>query len=140
MLWLKAFHVIFVVTWFAGLFYLPRLFIYHSLAIDAISIARFKVMEHKLITIIMTPSAFMAVGIGATMISLNWAYYAHAHWLWAKLILVSLLIAHHAYAVVIAHALARDHNPHSARFYRIYNELPALVLIGAVILAVVKPF
>ena len=140
MLWLKAFHIIFVVTWFAGLFYLPRLFIYHALANDAVSIARFKIMEHKLIKIIMTPSAALATAFGAAMIALNWTYYSHQHWLWAKLALVTCLLGYHAYAVFIARTLANDGTPHSARFYRIFNELPALVLISVVILVVVKPF
>ena len=140
MLWLKALHVIFVVTWFAGLFYLPRLFIYHSLATDAVSIARFKVMEHKLISVIMTPSALLATSFGAAMIATNWGYYSQARWLAVKLALVVCLIGYHVYCLAIARALARDHTPHSTRFYRIYNELPALVLVIVVLLAVVKPF
>ena len=140
MLLLKAFHIIFVVTWFAALFYLPRLFIYHAQAADEISIARFKIMERKLVNIIMTPSALLATGFGASMIAADWNYYGHARWLGVKLVLVVCLIVYHAYAMRISRALAKDLRPHTDRFYRIFNELPALVLVSVVLLAVVKPF
>ena len=140
MLWLKALHLIFVVTWFAGLFYLPRLFIYHALCDDAPGIARFKVMERKLLNVIMTPSALLAIGFGAIMIGADWHYYGHARWLGAKLVFVAGVVAYHAYCAYIVRSLANDNSPHGATFYRVFNELPALALICIVILAVVKPF
>jgi putative membrane protein len=137
--WIKAFHIIFVVTWFAGLFYLPRLFVYHTLATDAISIARFKIMERKLYYGIMTPSAVLAVLLGLTlMIGQNmW----REGWMHAKLALVLVLVAHHAYLGKLMNDFKLDRNRHGHTFYRWLNEIPAApVLFGAVILVVVKPF
>lgn len=139
MLWIKAFHIIFVVTWFAGLFYLPRLFVYHTMASDAISIERFKVMERKLFYGIMTPSAVLAVGLGlALMIGQGMAKLG---WMHAKLALVVILIAHHFYLGKLMIDFRHDRNRHGHKFYRWLNEIPAApVLFGAVILVVVKPF
>ena len=139
MLWIKAFHIIFVVTWFAGLFYLPRLFVYHSQATDATSIARFKIMERRLFQAIMTPSAVIAVGLGLTLY-LHFGVGRGMGWMHAKLVLVAILIAHHIYLGKLLNDFARDQSCHSHRFYRWLNEIPAApVLFGAVILAVVKP-
>ena len=140
MLWIKAFHIIFVVTWFAGLFYLPRLFVYHCLATDVPSIERFKVMERRLFHGIMTPSAMLAVLLGLTLY-LGYGIGRGSGWMHAKLLLIGILLLHHAYLGVLMRDFARDHNRHGHKFYRWINEIPAApVLFGAVILAVVKPF
>ena len=139
MLWVKAFHIIFVITWFAGLFYLPRLFVYHTLATDAISIARFKVMERKLFYGIMTPSGVLAVALGLVLI-LGQSMWREG-WMQAKFALVLVLIAHHIYLGKLMLDFKHDRNRHGDKFYRWLNEIPAApVLFGAVILVVVKPF
>jgi putative membrane protein len=140
MLWIKAFHIIFVVTWFAGLFYLPRLFVYHTLATDAISIERFKVMEAKLFYGIMTPSAVLAVLLGLALF-IGYGIGQGAAWMHAKLSLVAILIIYHAYLGKLLADFRRDRNRHGHVFYRWLNEIPAApVLILVVILVVVKPF
>ena len=140
MLWIKAFHIIFVVTWFAGLFYLPRLFVYHTLASDSVSIARFKVMERKLYYGIMTPSAVLATVLGLVLY-LGFDIGRGAPWMHAKLALVAVLIVHHAYLGMLMREFANDRNRHGHKFYRWLNEIPAApVLFGAIILVVVKPF
>ena len=138
--WIKAFHIIFVVTWFAGLFYLPRLFVYHTLATDRTSIERFKIMERKLFWGIMTPSAILAVVLGLVLFA-GYGLGANAGWMHAKLLLVAILIVHHAYLGILLRDFRLDRNRHGHIFYRWLNEIPAApVLFGAVILAVVKPF
>lgn len=137
MLWLKAFHVVFVVTWFAGLFYLPRLFIYHVAAADRIGIERFQVMERKLF-IIMSIGATLAGVFGLAMVAAAPAYLG-MRWLHAKLALVVLLIAYHLWCYRLMVALRTGGNTRSQRWYRWFNELPALLLIAIVVLAVVKP-
>lgn len=139
MLWIKAFHIIFVVTWFAGLFYLPRLFIYHHAATDSVSQERFCMMERKLIRVIMNPSAVLAMLFGAVLLWDAWAAFGSTAWMWIKLGLVVTLVAFHAACLRIAQQLQRGSKPHSDRFLRVFNELPALVLISVVILVVVKP-
>jgi putative membrane protein len=138
MLWLKAFHIIFVVTWFAGLFYLPRLFVYHAVTTDQISLERFVVMERRLFKI-MTLGATLAAVFGLSMI-LAAPGYLKFGWLHAKLTLVALLIGYHIWCYSLMVALRDGRNQHSQRFYRMFNEAPALLLIGIVILVVVKPF
>lgn len=137
LLWLKAFHVVFVVTWFAGLFYLPRLFIYHVVAEDRIGIERFQVMERRLF-IIMSIGATLAAVFGIAMIATAPAY-LEMRWLHAKLALVVLLIAYHLWCYRLMAALRVGGNIHTQRWYRWFNELPALLLIAIVVLAVVKP-
>lgn len=139
MLWLKAFHVIFMVTWFAGLFYLPRLFVYHAMSKDLISIERFKTMERKLF-IIMSIGAILTIIFGASMIVLAPATYLPMKWLHLKLALVFLLILFHLYLGRLVHLFKNDRNLYSDRLYRIMNEAPSVFLILIVILAVVKPF
>jgi putative membrane protein len=138
MLWLKAFHVIAVITWFAGLFYLPRLFVYHADAADSVSIARFVLMERRLFAI-MTIGAAASVLFGAAMLAAAPAYLA-MEWLRIKLVLVLLLIAYHALCYPLMRDFARNRNARSAKWYRVFNEVPSLLLIGIVVLAVVKPF
>ena len=139
-LWIKAFHVIFVITWMAAMFYLPRLFIYHSSTTDSISIERFKVMEHKLYAIIMRPSMLLATVLGLWMVVLAWDAYSTSGWLWIKLAAAVGLLGYHHYCARLLKAFAADQKLHSERFYRIFNEVPALALIVIVIMVVVKPF
>lgn len=139
MLWIKAFHLIFLVTWFAGLFYLPRLFVYHADAGDATSIARFKVMERKLF-IIMTIGAIGTAIFGVWLLGFYMNGGGIPAWLHVKLGLVILLIAYHVYLWVLVKRFARDLNRQGHVFYRWINEVPALFLLAIVILAVVKPF
>jgi putative membrane protein len=138
MLWLKALHIIFVVTWFAGLFYLPRLFVYHASATDAIGRERFKVMERRLF-VIMTIGAVLTALFGALMIATA-PTLMQMGWLHAKLTLVAGLIAYHIWCGVIVRNFARDANQRSERWFRVFNEVPTLFLFGIVLLAVVKPF
>jgi putative membrane protein len=140
MLWIKAFHIIFVVTWFAGLFYLPRLYVYHSMATDSISIERFKLMERKLFYGIMTPSAVIAVILGLSLF-IGYGIGMKSGWMHAKLTLVLILIAHHIYLGKLMLDFKHDRNRHGHKFYRWLNEIPAApVLFLVVILVVVKPF
>lgn len=139
MLWVKAFHVIFMVTWFAGLFYLPRLYVYHAVTEDEISRERFKVMERKLF-IIMTIGAVGTALFGLWMLLGQWQAYSPFLWVHIKLTLVALLIAYHLYCGKLMLEFRRDENRHGHVFYRWLNEMPALVLVAVVILAVVKPF
>jgi len=139
-LWLKAFHVISVVAWFAGLFYLPRLFVYHVGAEDEVGRARFRTMESKLYRVIMRPSMIATVVLGLTLLVIGWSAFAPTAWLWLKLTGVVALLGYHHYCGRIIRALAADQSPHSERFYRIFNEVPALLLIVIVVLVVLKPF
>ena len=137
MLWLKAFHVIAVVTWFAGLFYLPRLFVYHADAKDSISIERFETME-RLLFVMMTIGAVASVAFGVAML-VEAPIYLTMQWLRIKLLLVLLLLAYHLYCFKLTRDFAANRNTRSAKWYRGFNEVPSLLLIGIVILAVVKP-
>ena len=138
MLWIKALHIIFMVTWFAGLFYLPRLFVYHAQASDPISIGRFKIMERKLYFGIMMPGMVLTLAFGLWL----WLGFGiTGGWLHAKLVLVALLIAHHFWLGKLLQDFSRDRNRHSHVFYRWINEIPAApILFLVVILVVVKPF
>jgi protoporphyrinogen IX oxidase len=137
LLWLKAFHVISMVTWFAGLFYLPRLFVYHADATDLIGAERFKVMEGRLF-VIMTIGAVATVGLGIAMVVIT-PLYLTMGWLHAKLLLVALLILYHLYCYKFKRDFAGNRNTRTAKWYRRFNEVPSLLLTGIVILAVVKP-
>ena len=139
MLWVKAFHIIFVVCWFSGLFYLPRLFVYHSMSKDQISKDRFVIMERKLFWGIMTPSAIATIVFGTWLLVANWSYYMAWWWMHVKLGLVALLIAHHCYCWWYMMKLREDSSFKTHVFFRIFNEIPVLILIGAVVLIVVKP-
>lgn len=138
MLWLKSFHVVFVIAWFAGIFYLPRLFVYHAQSEEAPVKAQFKIMERRLFAM-MTFGAVFALAFGAAMIALAPGL-MESGWLHAKLTLVLLLLAYHAWCYRLLLAFRDDRNVHSARWYRLFNEAPLLLLIGIVVLAVVKPF
>ena len=137
MLWVKSFHIVFLVAWFAGLFYLPRLFVYHAQASDAPSIERFKVMERKLYRGIMMPSMVLTLAFGLWL----WlGFGVTGGWMHAKLVLVLALLAHHFWLGKLAADFARDANRRSHVFYRWINEIPLPLLAAIVILAVVKPF
>jgi len=136
MLWIKALHIIFMVTWFAGLFYLPRLFVYHALSEDAVGRERFKLMERKLFYGIMLPGAVLTVASGLWL----WLGYGGGGlWLQIKLALVLMLIAYHLYCGKLLYDFKHDRNRHGHVFYRWLNEFPVLILIAVVLLAVVKP-
>lgn len=138
MLWLKAFHIVFVVTWFAGLFYLPRLFLYHAVTTDALGIERLQVMERRLFGI-MTIGATLAILFGAALVIAVPAYMSFG-WLHAKLTLVLVLVGYHVWCYRLMVALREGRNRRSQRWYRLFNEVPSVLLIAIVVLVVVKPF
>ena len=140
MLYIKSFHIIFMVAWFAGLFYMPRLFVYHAMAEDRISIDRFKIMERKLYFGIMTPCMVITVGLGMWLFA-GYGIGAGQAWMHAKLALVLVLIAQHFYLGILMMDFRHERNKRSHVFYRWLNEIPTLpALIGIVILVVAKPF
>lgn len=139
MLWIKAFHIIFMVTWFSGLFYLPRLFVYHAMSNHQETLDRFKQMEHKLYHIIMTPGAVLTTFFGIWLLSYNYHGYLSMPWVQVKLILVAILWLFHVYLGKIRRTFARDENTKSPGFYRCLNEFPTLILISVVLLAILKP-
>lgn len=140
MLIFKALHIISMVAWFAGLFYLPRLFVYHADTRDKLSIERFKIMERRLYYGITWPAALLTTGLGLALISYNWQYYLKAGWMHAKLSLVVLLWLYHLFCGHFVKQFAQEKSLRSAKFYRIFNELPVLFLLGIVFLVVLKPF
>ena len=139
-LWLKAFHIISVITWFAGIFYLPRLFVYHSACEDEISSERFKVMERKLYRLIMTPSMVITLTLGFGMLAMAWQGLSVQSWIWIKIALVGLLVAYHLHCGWIIRTFATHTQNRSERFFRIYNELPVLILVPVILLVVLQPF
>jgi putative membrane protein len=139
MLWVKSLHIIFMVTWFAGLFYLPRLFVYHAMAEDRVSIERFKVMERKLFWGIMTPGAVLTIAFGLWL-WLGWYRGAFTGWFHAKLALVALLVGYHAWCARLLRDFAADRNTKGHVWFRWFNEVPVVVLIATVLLVVLKPF
>ena len=136
--WIKAWHVIFMVTWFAGLFYLPRLFVYHASATDAAGIERFRVMEARLFAI-MTIGAILTAVFGIWLLARNPAL-LETGWLRAKLALVLMLVGYHVWCGQLVRVFAAGKSVHSARWYRWFNEIPSLLLIGIVLRAVARPF
>lgn len=138
MLWIKALHIVFVVTWFAGLFYLPRLFIYHVESNSTDVRAQLQIMQRRLLGITHIGGA-LALTFGIWTLILVPGY-LHQGWLHAKLTLVLGLIAYHTYAAHLVKLFAQNRNTRSSRWLRIFNEVPALFLIAIVLLVVVKPF
>ena len=138
-LWIKAFHIIFVIAWFAGIFYLPRLFVHHAMSDDAATQERLSIMEGKLYRFV-TPIAFLSLFLGLIMAYLNWPYFKQAGWFHAKFLLVGLLFAYHFYCGHLVKVFAAGENQRSHKFYRFFNEAPVFLLMAIVILAVVKPF
>lgn len=140
MLWVKAFHIIFMVTWFSGLFYLPRLYVYHAMSTDKTSIERFKIMERKLYFGITTPGAILTIIFGVWLLNYNFSGYMHVTWFHLKLTLVLLLLVYHFYLGKLYFDFKYDRNKHSHVFFRWLNEIPVLFLVGIVVLVIVKPF
>jgi len=140
MLWIKAFHIITMVAWFAGLFYLPRLFVYHANLsyTQEGTYTLFCTMEKRLFAWIMTPSAILTLLLGGDLMHRYGFFRALPHWLAIKLSLVALLVMYHAYCGVCVKRFAHHGNTHSARFYRWFNEIPTVLLVGIVLLAVLK--
>jgi protoporphyrinogen IX oxidase len=137
MQWIKALHVIFVVTWFAGLFYLPRLYVYHAQASDLISTQGFQIMERRLFAI-MTIGAAASILFGGLML-IESPGYLQMTWLKIKLLFVALVIVYHGYCYKLMRDFAAQRNTRSSKWFRVFNEVPSLLLIVIVILAVVKP-
>jgi putative membrane protein len=136
MLWVKSLHIVFMVTWFAGLFYLPRLFVYHAMAEDAVSRERFQVMERKLFWGIMTPGGVLTILFGL------WLWFAWGYagaWLNAKVALTALLVAYHVWCGRLMLDFRAGRNRKSHVWFRWFNEVPTLVLFAAVFLVVFKP-
>ncbi len=136
MLWIKAFHIVFMVTWFAALFYLPRLFVYHAMCEDEAGDSRFKIMERKLFYGIMTPGGIL------TLVSGTWLWLGYGfsgHWLRAKLVLVLLLVAYHIWCLIALRKFRDGGNTRSHKYYRVMNELPVFILVGIILLVVLKP-
>lgn len=141
MLWVKAFHIVFMVTWFAGLFYLPRLFVYHALCDDEHGNQRFKIMERKLFYGIMTPGGVLTIVFGLWLLfDYGWAAYSGSGWLHAKLMLVVVLVLYHLFCARLVADFKHDRNRRNHVWFRWFNELPVILLIAIVILVVVRPF
>ena len=140
MLVIKAFHIIVMTAWFAGLFYLPRLFVYHAEASDPISLARFQTMERRLYYGITWPSGIATTLLGFWLLSFQLSYYSHAGWMHAKIGLVVLVWAYHLSCGHFLKKIRQNANTRSARFFRIFNEVPLLLLVSIVLLVVLKPF
>lgn len=140
MLLIKAFHLMAMVAWFSGLFYLPRLFVYHADARDRMGIVRFKRMEARLYYGIIWPAALMTTGFGLWLLSYNESYYLHAAWMHAKLGLVGLVWVYQLACGHFMRNFRKNRNARSAFFFRVFNEMPTLLLAGIVVLAVVKPY
>jgi putative membrane protein len=140
MLWVKAFHIIFMVTWFAALFYLPRLFVYHAETKDETGNQRFKIMERKLFYGIATPGAVITIALGFWLIHLIGYYVLSAFWLQAKLILVTILVVYHIYCGKLLNDFRLDRNRHSHVWYRWFNEFPVFILIAVILLVELQPF
>ena len=139
-MWLKAWHLIGMVTWFAGLFYLPLLFVYHAMSDDSVSNERFKVMERKLYYGITTPGGIFTLVFGLWMLhDYAWAAWGGQLWLSVKLVLIGALILYHIYCGKLLADFKHDRNTRSHVWFRWFNELPVLVLIAIVLLAVLKP-
>lgn len=139
MLWVKAFHIVFVICWFSGIFYLPRLFVYHAMSEDQISKDRFVIMERKLFWGITTPSAVLTIALGSWLLIANSSYFMYQPWMHAKLGLVALVVVFHSYCWWYMKQLREQNNIRSHIFFRVFNEMPVFVLIAIVVLVVVKP-
>lgn len=139
-LWIKSFHIIAVICWFAAMFYLPRLFVYHAEATDEISNERFKIMERKLYKGIMVPSMIATLIFGIWLAVLGWDTYATQGWFHLKVLLVVLLVGYHHMAAAFMKKFQADANTKSHKFYRWFNEVPVIILIATVLLVVIRPF
>jgi len=140
MLWVKALHVIFMVTWFAGLFYLPRLFVYHAACDDESGRERFKVMEFKLFVIMTIGAVATAISGIWLLVAYAWQSYADSVWLSAKPSMIVMLVIYHVYCWKLVQEFKTTHTRHGHKFYRWLNEFPVLLLFAIILLVVVKPF
>ena len=140
MLWIKSFHIIAMVSWFAGLFYLPRIFVYHAGHNDGPVHEQLCVMEYKLYKYIMNPAMMVTIALGIWLAWIQWDYVSGAIWFWLKMVLVAGLLAFHIHNGMVVKIFAEGKNTRPHTFYRKYNEIPTLILIAVVILVVVKPF
>lgn len=139
-LYVKALHVVFMVTWFAALFYLPRIFVYHAMTTDAATSERFKVMERKL-GVMMDIGATLTIVFGMwLLVAYGWGQYKHNGWLHVKLTAVVLLVAYHVWCRLLVRVFREDRNRRSHKWYRVFNEVPTLLLFVIVIMVVVRPF
>ncbi len=138
--WLEAIHIIAVVCWFAALFYLPRLFVYHAMAEDSVSIERFKIMERKLYWGIGTPAMVLTLLFGLGLVASAPSYYLGAVWFHVKATLVLILIGYHIACGFYLKVFRDDRNRRNHVFFRWFNEFPVILLVGIVIMVVVKPF
>ena len=140
MMLLKTLHIIFMTAWFAGLFYLPRLFVYHAMAKDKLSLDRFVIMERKLLYGIMTPSAVLTVVFGIFLTYIYLPVYLDQTWLALKFILVVILIFYHIWCINLYKDFSKNKNKHSHVWYRWFNEFPVITLILITVLVIYKPF
>ncbi len=138
--WIKAFHIIAMVAWFAGLFYLPRLFVYHTMHPDDAVGAQFCVMERKLFRFIMWPAMVLTIVLGIIMAVMNWDILQSQGWFHAKMMIVLLLVVFHLHNGRMVAQFAAGSQTRNERFFRLYNEAPTIALMVAVILVVVQPF
>ena len=139
MLWIKAFHIIFMVAWFSGLFYLPRIFVYHSDSIDDISCQRFVVMEKKLYYYIMWPAGLLTTFLGGLLLFLSWPAYVHAIWMHIKLLLVVFVWCFHLSCGFFYKRFASNQQVRPSTFFRFFNEIPTVLLMAIVFLVVLQP-
>jgi len=139
MLWIKSFHIIAVVCWFSGLFYLPRLFVYHAMSEDQPSKNRFVIMERKLFWGITTPSMVATLALGFWLLYGNWSYFMAWWWMHVKLAMVALLVIYHVVCWWHMVQLRDERSVRGHVFFRIFNELPVFLLVSVVVLIVVKP-
>ncbi len=139
MLIIKALHIIFMVAWFAGLFYLPRLFVYHAASHDHATQSQFKIMERKLFWMIMTPAAIVSSALGLWLLSENLSTYLSHRWMIAKLILVAVLWLYHLFCGYLVRLFKKNRNPFSSTFYRFFNEVPTVLLVSIILLAIIQP-
>lgn len=138
MLWIKAFHIVAVICWFAVLFYLPRLFVYHAMSEDQATRDQFKIMERKLMRGIGNPSMIATIILGIWMTILGWDYYSSSTWYWIKITLVIFLIGYHHVCIAHMKRFAADSNTKTHVYFRWFNEMPVVLLIAICILVVVK--
>ena len=139
MLWLKAFHIIFIVCWFAGLFYLPRIFVYYAASNHPQTRTQLAIMARRLYRFV-TPFMYIAIALGVALMSTNLEYYLAAKWLWLKLAGVVFLVGYHIQCGRYVYRINENRDTHGHVFYRFFNEVPVIFLFSIVILAVLKPF
>lgn len=138
-LWIKALHIAFMVAWFAGIFYLPRLFVYHAESNNIEVQQQLKIMERRLLYFV-TPFAFLTLIFGLMLIfMMGTQWFIASHWLHIKLLLVTVLFVYHGYCFKLLNDFKNDSNTRSGKFYRVFNELPVLILFAVIILAILKP-